>query len=47
MSCINLGENDEKIPYNCFFEDVTEQVKEAKILMKKLKIREKLIQEET
>ena len=47
MSCINLCENDEKIPYNWFFEDVTEQVKEAKILTKKLKIREKLIQEET
>ena len=42
MSCINLGENDENIPYNCFFEDVTEQVKAAK-----LKIRERLIEEET
>ena len=47
MSCTNLGENDENITYNCFLEDVSKQVKAAKILMKKLKIREKLIEEET
>ena len=47
MSCINLGENDENIPYNWFFEDGSEQVKAAKILMKKLKMREKLLEEET
>ena len=47
MRCTNLGENDENINYNWFFEDVSTQVKAAKILMKKLKIREKLIEEET
>ena len=37
MRCTDLGENEENI----------KQVKAAKILMKKLKIREKLIEEET
>ena len=38
--CTNIGEIDENIPYNWFYEDVTEQLKAAKLLMKKLKMRE-------
>ena len=45
--CTNLGENDENITYSWFFEDDSKQVIAAKILRKKLKIREKLIEEET
>ena len=47
MRCTDLGENEENITYNWFFEDVSSQVKAAKILMTKLKMREKLIEEET
>ena len=47
MRCTDLGENEENITYNWFFEDVSAQVKAAKILMKKFKIREKLTEEET
>ena len=47
MRCKNLGENYENIPYNWFFEESSHQVRAAKVLMKKLKIREKLLEEET
>ena len=47
LMCTNLGENDENITYSWFFEDDSKQVKAATILRKKLKMREKLIEEET
>ena len=47
MRCKNLGENDENITYNWFFEDVSRQIKATMLLMKKLKMREKKIEEVT
>ena len=47
MRCTDLCENEENITYTWFFEDASTEIKAAKILMKKLKVREKLIEEET
>ena len=47
MRCTDLGENEENITYNWFFEDVWKQVKAAKILMNKIEMIEKLIEEES
>ena len=41
MRCVNLGDNDENISYKCFFKDLPEQIKAAKILAKKLKMKDK------
>ena len=47
MRCVDLGDNDENISYKCFFEDLPEKIKAAKILNKKLKMREKIREEVT
>ena len=47
MRCKGLGDNDENITYKSFFEDRTEQIRAAKILDKKLKMREKIREEVT
>ena len=47
MRCKDLGDNDENVSYKCFFEDLPEQIKAAKILDKKLKRREKIREEVT
>ena len=47
MMCKELGENSENIGYKSFFDDLTEQMKAAKILEKKLKMREKIREEVT
>ena len=47
MRCIELGDNHENISYKYFFEDVPKQVEAAKILEKKLKMREKIREEVT
>ena len=46
--CDKLSENPENIPYSWFYKElVKDQVSAAKVLMKKLKLREKLREEVT
>ena len=47
MRCKELGDNDENILYKNFFEEYTDQIKAAKVLDKKLKMREKIREEVT
>jgi hypothetical protein len=46
--CSSLGENPENLTYSWFYRDsVKDQISAAKMLMKKLKIREKIREEVT
>ena len=48
LMCDKLSENPENIPYSWFYKNlVKEQVTVAKVMMKKLKLREKLREEVT
>ena len=48
MDCKNFGGNKENLAYNMFFSDlVSEQLVVGNMLMKKLKVREKLREEVT
>ena len=47
LMCDKLSENPENIPYSWFYKNLEEQVTVAKLMMKKLKLREKLREEVT
>ena len=47
LGCDKLGENYENVPYGWFFEDSEKQLFAAKVMMKKLKMREKIREEVT
>ena len=48
LMCDKLSENPENIPYSWFYKElVKDQVSAAKVMMKKLKVREKLREEVT
>ena len=47
FSCSSYGENTENISYSWFYRDCNKQISAAKLLMKKLKIREKIREEVT
>ena len=47
LGCDKLGENDENVPYGWFFENSEKQLFAAKVMMKKLKMREKIREEVT
>ena len=47
FECKSFGENSEKITYNWFFKENSKQVIAAKVLTKKLKLRDKIREEVT
>lgn len=47
FECKSFGENSEKITYNWFFKEYSKQVIAAKVLTKKLKLRDKIREEVT
>ena len=48
LSCKSFGENDSEIPYSWFYsESVDKQISVAKLMMKKLKMRQKIREEIT
>ena len=48
LRCNILGENTEKITYNWFYSKmVTEQISAGKIMLKKLKTKDKIVEEIT